>query len=158
MEELWCPYGSREQDYRVIQPGPVITRRTRDPRAPPVVSNFSICSCTYTCVRARANMDGVGPCFARFTAAETDFSVFLHRFSRGWMRCFFHRNDREPIDRFVLFPFPSPRCTTKRFLVLPFFFLRIKRGDFENDGKRAFENFLANRLALILDWDLWIKF
>lgn len=125
MEELWCPYGSREQDYRVIQPGPVITRRTRDPRAPPVVSNFSICSCTYTCVRARANMDGVGPCFARFTAAETDFSVFLHRFSRGWMRCFFHRNDREPIDRFVLFPFPSPRCTTKRFLVLPFFFSEL---------------------------------
>lgn len=66
---------------RVIQPGSVITRRTRDPRVPPVVFNFSVCSCTYLCMcmcvcvcicaRARANMDGVEPCFARFSSRFT---------------------------------------------------------------------------------------
>lgn len=76
---------------RVIQPGSVITRRTRDPRVPPVVFNFSICSCTYPCMcvcaRARANMDGVEPCFARFSSRFTGTARsrdrFLHVFASG---------------------------------------------------------------------------
>lgn len=65
---------------RVIQPGSVITRRTRDPRVPPVVFNFSVCSCTYPCVRARANMDGVESCFARFSSRFTGTARSRDRF------------------------------------------------------------------------------
>lgn len=136
-----------EQDYRVIQPGPVITRRTRDPRAPPVVSNFSICSCTYTCVRARANMDGVGPCFARFTAAETDFSVFLHGRGGGCATFSTGTIVNPSIDSSF---FPSPPLVVRPNDFSSYLFS-------QNDGKRAFENFLANRLVN-LGLDLSIKF
>lgn len=53
---MWRNFGalmgavSKITGLRVIQPGSVITRRTRDPRVPPVVFNFSICSCTYPCM------------------------------------------------------------------------------------------------------------
>lgn len=76
--------------------------------------------CASTCKHGRSR--------AVFCTIYSSRNRFLGVFarSRGWMRCFFHRNDREPIDRFVLFSFPSPRRTTKRFLVLPFFSERWK--------------------------------
>lgn len=132
---------------RVIQPGSVITRRTRDPRVPPVVFNFSVCSCTYPCVRARANMDGVEPCFARFSSRFTGTARSRDRFldvfasgcgERGGGCAAF--STRKIVNPSISRPFFPPRCTIKRFLVVHFF-LRIKREKF---WERFFENFLTD--------------
>lgn len=121
---------------RVIQPGSVITRRTRDPRVPPVVFNFSVCSCTYLCmcacvcayVYAREHVQtwtesnrvlhGFPRDLQERHEAETDFSMFLHPVAGR--ESFFHQKDREPIDNSSFFP-PWSLYRSNDFSSYPFF-------------------------------------
>lgn len=138
---------------RVIQPGSVITRRTRDPRVPPVVFNFSVCSCTYLCmcacvcayVYAREHVQtwtesnrvlhGFPRDLQERHEAETDFSMFLHQVAER--RSFFHQKDREPIDNSSFFP-PLIVVPIKRFLVLSFFFSELNAENSESWKFRKF--------------------
>lgn len=140
---MWRNFGalmgtvSKITGLRVIQPGSVITRRTRDPRVPPVVFNFSICSCMCVCVCVREHVQtwtessrvlhGFPRDLQERHEAETDFSMFLHPEGEG-VRRFFHQKDREPIDSSSFFLLV---VRSNDFSSYPFF-LRIKRGKSEN--------------------------
>ena len=125
---------------RVIQPGSVITRRTRDPRVPPVVFNFSVCSCTYLCmcacvcayVYAREHVQtwtesnrvlhGFPRDLQERHEAETDFSMFLHPVAGrgGVCAAFSTRRIVNPSITRSFFPLLIV-VPIKRFLVLSFF-------------------------------------
>ena len=130
---------------RVIQPGSVITRRTRDPRVPPVVFNFSVCSCTYlyvcvcvcVCMYMRAST-------CKHGRSRTVFcTVFLAIYRNGTKRrpisrCFCIRlrggrafSTRRIVNPSITCPFSPPdRCTDQTISRPILFFLRIKRGKF----------------------------
>lgn len=93
--------------------------------------------CASTCKHGRSR--------AVFCTIYSSRNRFLGVFarSRGWMRCFFHRNDREPIDRFVLFFLPLPSLYDQT-ISRPTFFLRTM----ENELSKIFSRIDS----LILDW------
>lgn len=159
---MWRNFGalmgavSKITGLRVIQPGSVITRRTRDPRVPPVVFNFSICSCTYPCIcvcvcvrehvqtwtESSRVLHGFPRDLQERHEAETDFSMFLHPEGEG-VRRFFHQKDREPIDSSSFFLLV---VRSNDFSSYPFF------SELNAENLRIGWKF-SRGFGLILDWD-----
>lgn len=156
---MWRNFGalmgavSKITGLRVIQPGSVITRRTRDPRVPPVVFNFSICSCTYPCMcvcastckhgRSRAVFCTVFLAIYRNGTKQRPISpCFCIRRGRGMCR-FFHQKDREPIDSSSFFLLV---VRSNDFSSYPFF------SELNAENLRIGWKF-SRGFGLILDWD-----